>query len=242
VIEALPAGIETWLFTSGVQLDAHRLERWQRRITGYAVSLDGTRDQHNALRRSVRSFDDIIAFLKRLSALGLRIQLQSMVLRRSPDYFPSFIELAELLGVERILFSHVSPDGRGELLWTDHMRAAELDRLFEHVRSLQSSTPVLLRTNLMPKMIVQGRFPKPTLHVFPTGEVAPWFGASTRHALAHLYQYDWDLQDAFAASEMPADVDGAFRSAKHSALNYPGNAVPVDDLIVGQLRRIATCV
>jgi len=240
IVAAAPPDVELWLFTSGIRVTTERLARWKRTVTGYAVSLDGDPRTHEALRRSRGAFAQITGFLKRLAAVGCRTQLQSMVVKDGLERLEIVIEIAEAMAVERILFSHVSPDGRGTQRGDLQMDHHELDELFFRVRGLQDSTPIRLRTNLMPRELAATRFPKPTLHVLPTGEILPWFGAPATFALATLSSR-WDLEEAFRARHGPELLDRVFDRARAAALAHPGAAVPVDDLLVAEFKREAVC-
>ena len=238
IIEAVPPDVELWLFTSGIHLDDERLARWRTRVCGYVVSLDGTSTRHDWLRRRATSFDENSAFLRRLAKASCRVQLQSMVLRPDDEHLEPIVELAEAIGAERVLFSHVSPDGRGRALVGYHMDPAALDRLQARVARLQQDTAVRLLTNLMPTRIVAARFPPAALHVLPSGEVLPWFGAPRRLAVARLDASGWDLAEAVSRSPWPDRVSAAFARARASALEYEGAAVPVDDLLVCQFAQV----
>ncbi|HEX3685562.1 MAG TPA: radical SAM protein [Bryobacteraceae bacterium] len=242
IIESLPGKIDVWLFTSGIHLGLERLLRWRPHVTGYTVSLDGLRERHNHLRQSPRSFDDITAFLKRVAALGLRLQMQCMVQRWEDDHLETVVEIAETCGAERVLFSHVSPDGRGFAFEESHMTARGLDALFSRVEALQKKTRVRLRTNLMPTGLVMDRFPRPAVHVPPSGEMLPWFGAPDRHALANLNAHGWDLKRATAISVLPSQIEQICARARVAAARWPGSTVPVDDLLVSEFRGFCECV
>lgn len=241
IIEGLPSGVAIWLFSSGIRLDAKRLSRWTGKVTGYTVSLDGGRVQHNTLRRSPRSYDDIIGFLRRLGLLRLRVQLQSMVQRGQLSHLEPVVALAEVIGVERILFSHISPDGRGRQLINAQMNASELDDLFYKVQHLARQTVVQLHTNLLPRNMVSTRFPKPVIHILPSGEVLPWFGVSSRFSLGNLTLHGWDLEAMLSQQPFPAVVATLFALAQERATTYQGYAVPVDDLLVLAFRGALTC-
>ena len=241
LVQAVEPGADLWLFTSGLRLGFDALLRWAARVAGYVVSLDGTAARHDWLRRRSGSFDENVAFLKRLAAAGCRVQIQSMVLGVDDEHLEPVIRLAEAVHAERILFSHVSPDGRGLSLADFHLGPEQLDALHARVKALQQDTPVRLRTNLMPKTIVEQRFPRMALHVVPTGEVLPWFGAPRAFAVAHLDAHGWDLARAIGRTRLSDTVTAAFDRARSAALGYAGDAVPVDDLIVRELRELAAC-
>lgn len=241
IVAAVPAGLEAWLFTSGLHLGPERLARWRRRLSGYAVSLDGGPARHNALRRNAGAFRQNLGFLRRAALAGARLQLQSMVLRDRTGSLPHLVELAEALDVERILFSHVSPDGRGLGMAAEQMDAAGLDALARTVQDLQRETAVRLHTNLMPRRLIESRFPPPALHVEPDGTVLPWFGVPRRFALGRLADRGWDLEALLGAWTGRAEVEGIFAAAREEARRHPGEAVPVDDLLVERFREPALC-
>lgn len=236
IVQEVPEGLDVWMFTSGIRIDEARLARWQGRITGFAVSLDGTRERHNELRRSARSFDDIVSFLRLLAREGCRIHLQSMVTRKARTHLSTIVELAEAIHAERVLFSHVSPDGRGAALHDDHMSVNDLDDLQAQVDQLQTNCNVVLHTNLMPRHLIEARFPKPVIHALPQGGVVPWFGAPATAAIGNLADSNWDLEASLLAARQSGGTLQTFERARRAALLYPGRAVPVDDLLVAAFR------
>ncbi|MCG8427776.1 MAG: radical SAM protein [Chromatiales bacterium] len=241
LVEALPEELQIWLFTSGVGMDLSRLEKWMETVSGFAVSIDGGERQHNYLRRSRRSFQENLGFMKQCAVLGARCQLQSMVLRGGFDQIQMIVELGETLGVERILFSHISPDGRGADMETEQLNAAELDGLHQHITTLQKQTEVTLRTNLMPRELVDKRFPPVTLHILPDGKVLPWYGVPKSYALGSLGDYGWDLEALLRSSRMGLLIKHCFSRAKGVAQHYSGEFVPVDDLLVNTFREPVLC-
>ncbi len=241
IVANVPKGLAAWIFTSGLGMDLSRLRRWGYGIEGFAVSIDGTPQQHNALRQSRRSFQETLGFIKLCAVSGVRMQLQSMVLRDKMEHLPMVIELAEVTGVERILFSHISPDGRGATLHAEQMDVAGLDALQRRINKLQQHTPVTLRTNLMKKSEVSKRFPPATLHIIPTGEVLPWYGVPSSFALGSLEKYSWDLGLLLKQSKMASTTNARFSVARQLSEQYSGRYVPVDDLLVQAFREAALC-
>ena len=241
IVLSAPEGIKQWLFTSGIGIDDRRLKQWQHLVYGYCVSLDGGSQLHNRLRRSSRAFSDVIEFLRRAAHAGVRIQLQCMVLRQELEHIHVVVELAETLGVEGILFSHVSPDGRGREMQDAWLSPGDMEILYTYVQELQARTPVHLFTNLMPKDLIAKRFPKPVLHIQPDGRVLPWFGAPASHAIACLAETGWDLEHSLADIRWKGRVQVVFERAKAQAIRYEASVVPVDDLLVQAFRETVLC-
>lgn len=241
VVDGWPAGLDLWLFTSGIRLDATTVERWSGTVTGYAVSIDGGRERHNLLRRASRSYDDIVRFLRLVAACDTRVQLQSMVQRGADDHLEAIVALAEVVGAERVLFSHVSPHGRGLDMAAARLDAAGLDALQARVAAMQARTPVLLRTNLVARASLPRAFPDPVVHVLGSGAVLPWMGVAADLRVGDLALAGWDLAAAVAARPFPPVVDAAFDRARRRALDHPGSAVPVDDLVIAELGQVAAC-
>jgi len=241
LVGAGPYDVRQWLFTSGIGMDSGRLMKWQTAVEGYSVSLDGGSTLHNRVRRSPRSYDDIISFLRLLRRHGATVQLQSMVLRGHLEYIPILVELAQELGILGILFSHVSPDGRGRELSSDRMSPAELEELQGRIDELKPKTTVKLFTNLMPRQILKSRFPLPVLHILPDGLLLPWFGVRREHALGSLADCGWDLVSVLATGEWIGAVNEVFARARERAQLYPATAVPVDDILVETFRETSPC-
>ena len=236
VVAVIPKEVQVWFFTGGINHDVSRIACWSKHISGYAVSLDGSAEQHNALRRSRRAFNDTIRFLKHVAAFGAPLQIQSMVLRQNMKHMPFIVELAEIFGAQRVLFSHVSPDGRGQVMKDDLMGPTDFEALQSLVDSLQQMTLIRLHTNLMDRHLVTSRFPKPTLHIVPSGNVLPWYGAPVKFQLGNLKDHGWDLEQLLRKCKIMKEIQDVFERAQTYAQNYEGTFVPVDDVLVKTFR------
>jgi Fe-coproporphyrin III synthase len=97
------AGIKPWLLTSGLSLAKHA-ERVSRLFDAVTVSLDGTNPRTYQAIRGLDAFDRVCEGIRAAVAAGSKVGLRVTLQRANYRECLQFVELAHLLGVNRISF------------------------------------------------------------------------------------------------------------------------------------------
>jgi len=108
--EAVRQGTRVQLVTNATALSMARLERFARRPTDLAASIDGaTRDTFESIRRGSR-FDGVIETLRLYKKMrdvyleaGSKLWINFVALRRNIEELPALVDLAAELGAELIV-------------------------------------------------------------------------------------------------------------------------------------------
>ncbi|MEK7992735.1 MAG: radical SAM protein [Planctomycetota bacterium] len=106
--------------TNGVTGDSGmvaRLDRLNAKLDGHVtviVSIDGSREQINALLRGPGIFEPAIAFVGRLAEAGINVLLNNVVHRGNIADIDAFVDLALELDVAQVNFLSFVPKGFGE--------------------------------------------------------------------------------------------------------------------------------
>ncbi|QIB28009.1 radical SAM/SPASM domain-containing protein [Caloranaerobacter azorensis] len=82
-------------------------------LNSLKISIDGSRKNHNFIRRSYRAFDDAVNAVRIAKDIGLKPEIYFVVIKRNLNDIEYMIELAERLDVD-INIRRFIPIGRGE--------------------------------------------------------------------------------------------------------------------------------
>ena len=101
------------LVSNGTLIRSARFDAVADRLSVIALSLDGLRDRHIAIRRSPRQFDDVLLAAKHLTTIGKRFGIIHALTSESLDDLEDIAALASDLGAELLQLHPFEPFGRG---------------------------------------------------------------------------------------------------------------------------------
>lgn len=118
-------------------------------IATLALSLDGaTADRHDALRGVPGSFDWTIAAARRARALGIPLQVNTLVCAETRDDLPAMLVLVSELGVARWSLFFLVPVGRGRIL--PMLSPDEAEAVLEWLAAVAARVPFAIKTTEAP--------------------------------------------------------------------------------------------
>lgn len=100
--------IKTSIFTNGILFNDRILEY----VDDYCLSLDGLKDNHNALRGSLYAYDNTIKTIKKLKKSKKNISIQITVTNRNIDELLELIKEIYPLGINKINICCLLDEGR----------------------------------------------------------------------------------------------------------------------------------
>lgn len=107
-------GLYVALSTNGTLIDAENVKDIAAADYGYVgISIDGTRDTHDAFRRKVGAFDASMKGVRLCVAEGLKVGLRFTMTQDNAHDLPDVLGLMDSEGVDRFYFSHLNYAGRG---------------------------------------------------------------------------------------------------------------------------------
>jgi MoaA/NifB/PqqE/SkfB family radical SAM enzyme len=110
---AKDVGSQVNLVSNGTLIRSARFDSVADRLTVIALSLDGLRERHNAVRRAPRQFDDVLQAAKHLRQSGKRFGIIHALTSESLDELEDLAALASDLGAELFQIHPFEPFGRG---------------------------------------------------------------------------------------------------------------------------------
>lgn len=100
--------IKTSIFTNGILFSDRLLEY----VDDYCLSLDGLKDNHNALRGSLCAYDKTIKTIKKLKKNKKNVSIQITVTNRNVDELLELINIIYSLGINKINICCLLDEGR----------------------------------------------------------------------------------------------------------------------------------
>ena len=110
---AQDVGSQVNLVSNGTLVRSSRFDAVADRITVIALSLDGLRERHTAVRQLPRQFDDVLLAAKHLAQCGKRFGIIHALTSESLDELEDLAALASDLGAELFQIHPFEPFGRG---------------------------------------------------------------------------------------------------------------------------------
>jgi MoaA/NifB/PqqE/SkfB family radical SAM enzyme len=110
---ARDVGSKVNLVSNGTLIRSARFDAVADRLDVVALSLDGLRERHIAVRQSPRQFDDVLLAAKHLAQNGKRFGVIHALTRESLDELEELAALASDLGAELLQIHPFEPFGRG---------------------------------------------------------------------------------------------------------------------------------
>ncbi|OGX28859.1 MAG: hypothetical protein A3B78_02760 [Omnitrophica WOR_2 bacterium RIFCSPHIGHO2_02_FULL_67_20] len=136
-------GLRLTLSTNGTLITEEAAERI--RATGFSyvgISFDGLGPVNDRFRGKLGAFEQAVAGLRRLKAVGQKVGLRFTLTRRNYEALPDIFALVEQEGIDRVCFYHLVYSGRGSRLAKDDLLPWEtrdiLDQICAWTVSLQS--------------------------------------------------------------------------------------------------------
>ena len=107
-------GFYVGLSTNGVLIDDDHASRINDAGYDYVgISLDGIGEVHDRFRGKAGAFDDSLAAVRRLKALGVKVGLRFTMTMDNAANLEPLLDLADSEGVDKIYLSHLVYAGRG---------------------------------------------------------------------------------------------------------------------------------
>lgn len=100
--------IKTSIFTNGILFNDRLLEY----VDDYCLSLDGLKDNHNALRGSLCAYDNTVKTIKKLKKNKKNVSIQITVTNRNVDELLELINIIYSLGINKINICCLLDEGR----------------------------------------------------------------------------------------------------------------------------------
>jgi len=97
------------------------------------VSLDGSRETHDAFRRKQGAFDAAVAGIRHTLAAGVKAGVRFTLNRRNAGDLDSVLDVVEREGVPRFCMYHLVYAGRGREMVDDDLPPAETRAVVEHL-------------------------------------------------------------------------------------------------------------
>ncbi len=113
-----------------------------------ASRFDRRTDRHDALRGVPGSFDGTIAAARRARALGIPLQVNTLVCTETRDDLPAMLALVSELGVTRWSLFFLVPVGRGRIL--PMLSPDEAEAVLEWLAAVAERVPFAIKTTEAP--------------------------------------------------------------------------------------------
>ncbi len=143
---AASLGHKLTLSTNGTLIDQKMAERIKH--TGFryvGISFDGLGKVNDQFRGKAGAFEEALAGVRNLKAVGQRVGLRFTLTRRNFEALPQIFELVEREGIDRVCFYHLVYSGRGSKIAKDDLNHAEtrdvLDQICGWAIALQNTGP-----------------------------------------------------------------------------------------------------
>lgn len=123
---AVERGLRTTFSTNGTLIDDDTAGWLKRLGVGYVgISIDGTREIHDRFRRREGAYDESLAAIRRLVALGVKVGLRVTMTRDNVEAIPEIFKMMVREGVPRICLYHLVYTGRGRKIAATDLSPAE---------------------------------------------------------------------------------------------------------------------
>ena len=134
-------GLRTVISTNGTLITPEMAQRIKE--TGFeyvGVSLDGIGKNNDRFRGKIGAFDDALAGIRNLVAVGQKVGLRFTITGHNYRELPQVFELVEKEAVNRICFYHLAYSGRGQGIQKNDLTHADtravIDGIYEWVVSM----------------------------------------------------------------------------------------------------------
>jgi AdoMet-dependent heme synthase len=128
-------GFETYLLTNGTLIDREAARRLKDTITGIQVSIEGPEAVHDSIR-GAGTFARAVAGVKEMVTVGIPVSLNATISRMNAHHLPALIALGRNLGVKKVGFSRLVPQGNGAALSDSMLTAGEVLTTYRSLLSL----------------------------------------------------------------------------------------------------------
>jgi Fe-coproporphyrin III synthase len=206
VIAASDMGFVVNIVTNGSPAHVNRLSSIAERVNLVAVSVEGTPEHHNRMRRSTRAFAGAERGLDAISRFGIRVAVSSCVTRSTLVDVPWLYEFSVEHGAQQLQLRALGDIGRGrELSPLQGLTDADCTRLMVVASVLDTDKSCTTRvrvdlaptSSIVPRVAAMARALRaahpttPLAHlvnpiiVDESGVVLPWaYGVSAKLAIA----------------------------------------------------------
>lgn len=178
--------VKLYLFTNGFLLNKKNLFELEPFLDGVCLSLDGTKREHDWLRKKSGSYAMTLRAISILNEYNLPVFIQSMVTTRNIIDLEKVIRVAENWGVKAVRFSHIDFYGRATLCKNIGLSTEQLAELACQITKLKRKYNIYITDNMVDKddlLANPEKYKKPALHILPNGIVLPWYGLPEKFAL-----------------------------------------------------------
>jgi radical SAM protein with 4Fe4S-binding SPASM domain len=127
-------GLRLTLSTNGTLIDQAAAQRI--RATGFSyvgISFDGLGKVNDQFRGRRGAFEQALAGLRDLEAVGQKVGLRFTLTRRNFEALPEIFQLVEQEGIDRVCFYHLVYSGRGSRMAQDDLTCAETRDALDHI-------------------------------------------------------------------------------------------------------------
>jgi len=167
--------IKPYILTNGTIIPkADLLDCLVRNDAGVQISIDGTETIHDEIR-GTGNYRKAIAGIKKYLAVGLKVSVHYVIMRRNVKAILEFVKEMEVLGIKRVNFSSLVPIGPGAQ--EEMLTPAENRDVIESVASLQKKCSIdLLSTRPLWSTVGSSGFCPVgynTLTIDPSGKFLP---------------------------------------------------------------------
>jgi radical SAM protein with 4Fe4S-binding SPASM domain len=127
--------IKPYVLTNGTVRPTEKiLDCLVRNHAGVQVSIDGTETIHDEIR-GIGNYRKSIVGIKKFLAVGLKVSVHYVIMRRNAKTIPEFVKAMEDLGIKRVNFSCLIPIGPGAQ--EEMLTPAENRDVIENIALLQ---------------------------------------------------------------------------------------------------------